>query len=82
MILCIILAEFNFTYFGVKTAEEQSMPLLVVPHGGPHYSFCNQFNMDHAVFALLGIQIITMAVLCIYSDFHRCYNSRFRNFAN
>jgi dipeptidyl aminopeptidase/acylaminoacyl peptidase len=30
------------------------MPLLVVPHGGPHYSFCNQFNLDHAIFALLG----------------------------
>ncbi|XP_058788813.1 acylamino-acid-releasing enzyme-like [Phymastichus coffea] len=50
--------DFNFTYFGVKTAEEQSMPLLVVPHGGPHYSFCNQFNMDHAVFALLGFAIL------------------------
>ncbi|XP_031781597.1 acylamino-acid-releasing enzyme isoform X1 [Nasonia vitripennis] len=50
--------DFNFTYFGEKSAPEKSMPLLVVPHGGPHYSFCNQFNMDHAIFALLGFGIL------------------------
>ncbi|XP_014228091.1 acylamino-acid-releasing enzyme-like [Trichogramma pretiosum] len=50
--------DFNFTYFGYKSTKKHSMPLLVVPHGGPHDSFCNQFNMDLAIFALLGFAII------------------------
>jgi dipeptidyl aminopeptidase/acylaminoacyl peptidase len=47
--------DFNFTYFGTKGAHNQSIPLIVALHGGPHSSYCNAFHINYALMVSLGI---------------------------
>ncbi|XP_066583990.1 acylamino-acid-releasing enzyme-like [Prorops nasuta] len=50
--------NFNFTYFGVKNGEEKSVPLIVTAHGGPHSNYCNLFDMEAALFTMLGFAVV------------------------
>lgn len=52
--LQIISESFNFTYFGPKGGIDESVPLIVAPHGGPHSNFTNSFSFDYSLFALIG----------------------------
>lgn len=50
----IILEHFNYIYFGPKNGEDKSVPLVIVPHGGPHSNYANAFTLDYALFVLSG----------------------------
>ncbi|KAJ8676560.1 hypothetical protein QAD02_012347 [Eretmocerus hayati] len=50
--------DFNFIYCGKKGGPDKSVPLLVVTHGGPHASYCNQFIRRYSVFNLLGFGVL------------------------
>lgn len=49
---------FNFTYLGPKEGKDKSVPLIIVPHGGPHANFANVFSLDYSLFALLGFAVL------------------------
>ncbi|XP_067204880.1 acylamino-acid-releasing enzyme-like isoform X2 [Linepithema humile] len=50
--------EFNYIYFGPKSGENKSVPLIVVPHGGPHSNYTNTFSLDYSLFILAGFGIV------------------------
>ncbi|KAK2575468.1 hypothetical protein KPH14_011199 [Odynerus spinipes] len=50
--------SFNFTYLGPKSGEDISVPLIIIPHGGPHSNFANVFSLDYSLFALLGLAVL------------------------
>lgn len=50
--------SFNFIYLGPKTGKDKSVPLIIVPHGGPHSNFANVFSVDCSLFALLGLAVL------------------------
>lgn len=50
--------HFNFIYFGPKTGEDKSVPLLITPHGGPHSNYVNMFTLDHSMFVLAGFAVV------------------------
>ncbi|XP_046424381.1 acylamino-acid-releasing enzyme-like [Neodiprion fabricii] len=50
--------QFNSIYFGPKTGDAASTPLIVTPHGGPHSSYANSFSVENTVLALLGFGIL------------------------
>lgn len=52
------ITTFNFTYFGPKGGKDKSIPLIVVPHGGPHSNFVNAFSFDYSLLALMGMAVL------------------------
>ncbi|XP_076234008.1 acylamino-acid-releasing enzyme isoform X2 [Calliopsis andreniformis] len=52
------IKHFNFIYFGPKNGGEKSVPLLVVPHGGPHVNYANLFVLDYFLFVLSGLAVV------------------------
>lgn len=52
------IKTFNFTYFGPKGGKDKSIPLIVVPHGGPHSNFVNAFSFDYSLLALMGMAVL------------------------
>lgn len=46
--------QFNYIYFGPKSGEGQSVPFIVIPHGGPHSNFANTFSLESSFLALAG----------------------------
>ncbi|XP_011300433.1 acylamino-acid-releasing enzyme isoform X2 [Fopius arisanus] len=50
--------DFNFTYFGPKTGAARSVPLIVMPHGGPHSNYVNMFLLETSLLTLLGYAMI------------------------
>ncbi|XP_050303713.1 acylamino-acid-releasing enzyme-like [Anthonomus grandis grandis] len=49
--------EFNALYVGPASGKDQSVPLIVWPHGGPHSAFANYFFLEAALFLSLGYGI-------------------------
>ncbi|KAL7300788.1 hypothetical protein TKK_0006762 [Trichogramma kaykai] len=50
--------DFNYIYLGKKNAPDKSVPLIVVPHGGPNSNFSNDFIVSHMFYATLGFGIL------------------------
>ncbi|XP_015120350.1 acylamino-acid-releasing enzyme isoform X2 [Diachasma alloeum] len=50
--------DFNFTYFGPQSGGEREVPLIIVPHGGPHANYANIFYLEYSLLALLGYGIV------------------------
>lgn len=46
--------HFNFIYFGPKSGNDKSVPLIIVPHGGPHSNYANSFILDYFLLVLSG----------------------------
>ncbi|KAK7862069.1 hypothetical protein R5R35_011489 [Gryllus longicercus] len=50
---------FSAMYIGPNTSPRPGdLPLIVLPHGGPHSSNCNMFLMNIALFNLLGFGVL------------------------
>lgn len=54
----LIAGNFTAIYLGPKTADNESVPLIVWPHGGPHSAFFNTFALEPAVLVSLGFAIV------------------------
>ncbi|XP_012538169.2 acylamino-acid-releasing enzyme isoform X3 [Monomorium pharaonis] len=52
------IKQFNYIYFGPKSGKNQSVPFIVIPHGGPHSSFANTFSLESAFFILAGFAVV------------------------
>ncbi|XP_053986715.1 acylamino-acid-releasing enzyme-like isoform X1 [Hylaeus volcanicus] len=52
------IKHFNFIYFGPKSGDDKSVPLVIVPHGGPHSNYVNQFILDYFLFVLSGLAVV------------------------
>lgn len=52
------IKQFNFIYFGPKNGKDKSVPLIVVPHGGPHSNYVNVFSLDYSFFVLAGFAVV------------------------
>ncbi|CAK9801993.1 Acylamino-acid-releasing enzyme [Anthophora plagiata] len=52
------IKHFNFIYFGPKNGDEKSVPLVIVPHGGPHVNYANLFILDYFLFVLSGFAVV------------------------
>lgn len=52
------IKHFNFIYFGPKSGNDKSVPLIIVIHGGPHSNYANSFILDYFLFVLSGFAII------------------------
>lgn len=53
-------------YFGPKNKENQSVPVILYPHGGPHGCSSIAFSPVWQLFSRLG-----ETSLCFYQNFHR-----------
>ncbi|XP_022905429.2 acylamino-acid-releasing enzyme-like isoform X1 [Onthophagus taurus] len=54
----IISKNSTAIYFGPQSAQENSYPLIVWPHGGPHSAFANYFFLEAGLFASLGYAML------------------------
>ncbi|KAG5334733.1 ACPH enzyme, partial [Acromyrmex charruanus] len=52
------IKQFNYIYFGPKSGKDQSVPFVVIPHGGPHSNFVNVFSLECSFLALAGFAIV------------------------
>ncbi|KAL6261475.1 hypothetical protein P5V15_006565 [Pogonomyrmex californicus] len=52
------IEEFNYTYFGPVSEKSKVVPLIVMPHGGPHSSSTNVFSLEAAFMACAGFGIL------------------------
>ncbi|XP_076182257.1 acylamino-acid-releasing enzyme isoform X2 [Ptiloglossa arizonensis] len=52
------IKHFNFIYFGPKGGDDKSVPLVIVPHGGPHVNYANLFILDYVLFVLSGLAVV------------------------
>ncbi|EZA54140.1 acylamino-acid-releasing enzyme isoform X2 [Ooceraea biroi] len=50
--------QFNYIYVGPDSGEDKSVPMILIPHGGPHSNFANTFSLDSMFFALAGFAIV------------------------
>ncbi|KAL0100888.1 hypothetical protein PUN28_019344 [Cardiocondyla obscurior] len=53
-----IIKQFNYIYFGPKGGKSQSVPFILIAHGGPHSNFANTFSLESAFFILAGFAIV------------------------
>ncbi|OAD53128.1 Acylamino-acid-releasing enzyme, partial [Eufriesea mexicana] len=51
------IKHFNFIYFGPNSGCDKSVPLIIVPHGGPHSNYANLFVLDYFLFVLSVVQV-------------------------
>nr|AEE63650.1 unknown [Dendroctonus ponderosae] len=52
------VGDFNAIYLGPSAGDDQKVPLIVWPHGGPHSAFANYFILEAALFLSLGYAIV------------------------
>ncbi|XP_031836700.1 acylamino-acid-releasing enzyme [Nomia melanderi] len=52
------IKHFNFIYFGPKSGDNKSVPLIIAAHGGPHSNYANQFALDYYLFVLSGFAVV------------------------
>lgn len=52
------IKQFNYIYFGPKSGKDQSVPFIVIPHGGPHSNFANTFSLESSFFILAGFAVV------------------------
>ncbi|XP_011870317.1 PREDICTED: acylamino-acid-releasing enzyme-like isoform X2 [Vollenhovia emeryi] len=52
------IKQFNYMYFGPKSGKNQSIPFIVVPHGGPHSAFANTFSLESSFLVSAGFAIV------------------------
>ncbi|XP_050593009.1 acylamino-acid-releasing enzyme-like isoform X1 [Bombus affinis] len=52
------IKHFNFIYFGPKSGNDKSIPLIIVPHGGPHSNYANSFVLDYFLLVLSGFAVV------------------------
>ncbi|XP_076752190.1 acylamino-acid-releasing enzyme isoform X2 [Xylocopa sonorina] len=52
------IKHFNFIYFGPKSGNDKSVPLIITPHGGPHFNYANSFVLDYCFFVLSGFAVV------------------------
>ncbi|KAI5716301.1 hypothetical protein M8J76_004216 [Diaphorina citri] len=50
--------SFSALYFGPKSGQAKSTPLVVLPHGGPHSSYTNSYSLGAAFFAQVGYAVL------------------------
>lgn len=50
----IFTEQFNFIYFGPKQGKDASIPLIVIPHGGPHSNYVDVYSFDFSIFVSAG----------------------------
>ncbi|RLU26568.1 hypothetical protein DMN91_000364 [Ooceraea biroi] len=59
--------QFNYIYVGPDSGEDKSVPMILIPHGGPHSNFANTFSLDSMFFALAGNkQLIKFIFIKLY----------------
>ncbi|XP_030750320.1 acylamino-acid-releasing enzyme-like [Sitophilus oryzae] len=52
------VSDFNAIYIGPKNGEDATVPLVIVPHGGPNSAFTNCFMFEVAIFLALGYAVL------------------------
>ncbi|GBP39847.1 Acylamino-acid-releasing enzyme [Eumeta japonica] len=52
------IKSFTAIYLAPQVQEDQKLPLIVWPHGGPQSSLNNIYNLDAALFNLCGFAIV------------------------
>ncbi|XP_043598877.1 acylamino-acid-releasing enzyme-like isoform X3 [Bombus pyrosoma] len=52
------IKHFNFIYFGPKSGNDKSVPLIIIPHGGPHSNYANLFVLDYFLLVLSGFAVV------------------------
>lgn len=58
-IFFLIAATFNGLFYSPPAPSDGSkIPLLVLPHGGPHSAIANSFSFDVAYFNALGFAVL------------------------
>ncbi|KAK0171369.1 hypothetical protein PV328_009110 [Microctonus aethiopoides] len=50
--------DFNFIYYGPNEGDIHSHPLIIMPHGGPHSAYANNFTLESSLLALLGFGLL------------------------
>lgn len=59
IIFMIFFSEsFPAIYMGPKGPEDEKVPLIVWPHGGPHSGFVDAYSLESAFFRSLGKKLI------------------------
>lgn len=52
------IKHFNYIYFGPKSGNYKSVPLIIAIHGGPHSNYVNTFILDYSLFVLAGFAVV------------------------
>ncbi|TGZ46657.1 acylamino-acid-releasing enzyme isoform X1 [Temnothorax longispinosus] len=52
------IKQFNYIYFGPKSGKDQSVPFIVIPHGGPHSNFANTFSLESSFLISAGFAVV------------------------
>ncbi|XP_017884457.1 acylamino-acid-releasing enzyme-like [Ceratina calcarata] len=52
------IKHFNYIYFGPKSGNDKSVPLIIAIHGGPHSNYVNSFILDYYLFVLSGFAVV------------------------
>lgn len=47
-------ADFNAIYIGPKSGKDKTVPLIVMPHGGPHSVFGNYLFLEETMYLSHG----------------------------